>query len=97
MRFGFYLKFAAIIVFLALPYLVFAEDINHELINAARKGDVNKVQSLIARGADINASDRNGNALFSAVNKRNDELVKLLLESGADPNAGAFACGSAAA
>ncbi|MCC3511868.1 MAG: ankyrin repeat domain-containing protein [Microcoleus sp. PH2017_17_BER_D_A] len=49
-------------------------------------------ETLIARGADVNAADRGNNTpLHSSISYKNLELAKLLIDSGADVN---FRCGT---
>jgi cytohesin len=55
------------------------------LTRVAEEGKVQLVQKLISSGADINAVNYRGTALLQAL--RWDEVVKLLLEAKADPNA----------
>jgi ankyrin repeat protein/beta-lactamase regulating signal transducer with metallopeptidase domain len=55
------------------------------LHQAAADGDVEQVKLLIARGADVNAKDGEGNtALHTAAEHCHIEVAELLLESGAD-------------
>ncbi|HEU4386578.1 MAG TPA: ankyrin repeat domain-containing protein [Blastocatellia bacterium] len=64
------------------------QDQNEELFSAARKGDVAAVRALLAKGVNVNAKTQYGaTALSYACDRGNVEMVKLLLESGADPNA----------
>jgi ankyrin repeat protein len=57
------------------------------LLDAARKGDVAAVKSLLAKGADVNAKTRyNQTPLMFAAQQGHIEIVKLLLEAGADVN-----------
>ena len=61
------------------------QDLNNQLWEAARKGDAATVQSLLDRGADVNARFRYGTtALFKAAERGHTEVVKLLLARGAD-------------
>ncbi len=64
-----------------------AEDLNEDLLVAARNGDVESVKSLLAKGADVNAKTQYGvTALSFAAERGHFEVVKTLLEDGADPN-----------
>ena len=57
-----------------------------ELHDAARKGDTDKVASLIAAGTNPNETDgENATALYIAAGWGRTEVVQLLLELGADP------------
>lgn len=54
------------------------------LIEVARKGDTEKVQALLAKGADVNAQNNTGNtALMVAQQKGHKETFQLLTEAGA--------------
>jgi ankyrin repeat protein len=56
---------------------------------AAMMGDTAEVQRFLKKGADVNAKDRHGQtALISAVELSRLEVVKLLLDEGADVNLG---------
>lgn len=57
------------------------------LRNAANNGELAKVQSLLAQGADPNAVNSHGEtALHLAVNNGHLTVVRLLLEAGSDPS-----------
>jgi hypothetical protein len=74
-------------VFGLLPVLLAAED-GQELLLAARKGQTQKVASLLAKGANVEAADKNGRTpLMLAAQKGHAETVKLLLARGAKPGA----------
>src|SRR4030042_3230474 len=66
-----------------------APDINTQLIQAAKGGNLAEVQTLLDNGADINAkrSTDGVTALMWAALKGHKEIVKLLMEKGADVNA----------
>lgn len=58
-----------------------------DFINAVEKGDSKAVRTLISEGADVKATDKNGKAaVVIATEKGYAEVLKLLLENGADPN-----------
>jgi outer membrane protein assembly factor BamB len=62
--------------------------ITEELWNAARAGDVARVTKALEGGADIEGKTRYGaTALTFAADQGRLEVVKLLLDRGADPNA----------
>jgi outer membrane protein assembly factor BamB len=64
-----------------------ADDLNEQLWDAARRGDVKTIESLAARGADIEAKTHYGaTALWLAASKGQLEAVKALLARRADPN-----------
>jgi cytochrome c len=55
---------------------------------AARRGHEDAAKLLIARSADVNLTTKaSGPPLLGAIERKNGTLVKLLLASGADPNA----------
>ena len=59
--------------------------LNDQLWTAARKGDAAEVAALLDKGADVNARFRYVmTALFKAAERVNTEVVKVLLERGAD-------------
>jgi len=63
------------------------EDLNEELLAAARKSDAPTVKALLAKGADVNAKTSYGvTALSFAADRGSLEIVKNLLEHGADVN-----------
>ncbi len=54
------------------------------LIEAVSMGDTEKVQTLLAQGADVNAKDNDGaTALMWAKKKGQKEIVRILKEAGA--------------
>jgi ankyrin repeat protein len=56
------------------------------LMTAATIGFLDGVQVLLDAGASINCTTCFGAALQAAVRNQNEDVVKLLLQSGADPN-----------
>lgn len=74
---------------MVFPLAISAQDARQELDNqlweAARKGDVVAVKTLLDKGANVNAKFRYGaTALFKAAERGHTEVVKLLLARGAD-------------
>ena len=58
------------------------------LLEAARRGDVAAVQSLLDQGAPVNAANSHGStALLLAADKGQDAVARLLVERGADLDA----------
>jgi hypothetical protein len=61
------------------------QQLNDQLFEAVRKGDVAAVTKALDSGADVNAKFRYGTtALFKAAERGNVPVVKLLLDRGAD-------------
>uniref|UniRef100_A0A1A9VK18 ANK_REP_REGION domain-containing protein n=1 Tax=Glossina austeni TaxID=7395 RepID=A0A1A9VK18_GLOAU len=59
-------------------------DIDAELLEAAKKGDINEVRRLISEGADVNAYDGSqDNSLYWAVKNDHSYIAKVLLDNGA--------------
>jgi hypothetical protein len=74
---------------LLIPFATPAQDpkqqLNDQLFEAVRKGDVAAVTALLDKGVDVNAKFRYGTtALFKAAERGHTEVVKLLLARGAD-------------
>jgi bla regulator protein blaR1 len=61
--------------------------LDRALVEAAEAGDVEDVTSLLASGANLNASvDGDGSPLIAAARHGHLSLVTMLLDRGADPN-----------
>jgi len=74
---------------LSLFSLAMGQDINlsAQLIEAAAKGEVQRVQTLLKQGADINAQDQQGRtALLVATRGNHIEVARVLIQNGADVN-----------
>jgi len=62
--------------------------VNEDLWQAAERGDLPEVKSLIAKGAEVNAKDnKGGTALMVASLNGHIEIVQALLGKGAEVNA----------
>lgn len=58
---------------------------NQQLVSAVKKNDLESARKLIERGADVNQTDNRGNSLLIvAAADGHGEMVKLLLDAGAD-------------
>jgi hypothetical protein len=65
-----------------------SDDMNAELITAAFLGNLEQVQRLLEKGANVNAKRENGiTALMGASLEGHTEIVEVLLVKGADANA----------
>ena len=62
-------------------------DINDELLDAAHEGNTDRVKALLAKGADINAKDKDGvTALMAATNGEHSDTIKFLKQHIASIN-----------
>ena len=82
-------KYLPILAILLVPLsAASAQDLNEQLLAAARKGDPAQARTLLDKGADVNAKTRYGATPLSyACDRGNVELVKLLIEKGANLDA----------
>lgn len=72
---------------LLLSICVYAETVDEHLVEAVTRGDVGIISTLLKQGADVNYQNPGGSTpLFVATNKNKTDVVRLLLERGADPN-----------
>lgn len=63
-----------------------AGDLEIQLIQGAKAGDLQKVQSLVKDGANVNGQDIGGfTALMSAVRQGHLKVAQFLLDKGSDP------------
>ena len=83
------LVLTCLFVFL-LCFTSYADDAQ-DLIRAAKKGDISTVQTLLAKGAEVNAKDAKiaggWTALIYAAQFGHLAIVQALLAKGADVNA----------
>ncbi len=64
-----------------------SQNVNDNFIEAAAKGDLQKLKEFLEKGAEVDAlSTLNWTALMFASNKGNTEIVNFLLSKGADVN-----------
>lgn len=78
---------ALLAIMLLSPLTAAAQEKNEEFFAAARKGDAAAVKAFLDAGVDVNAKTRYGaTALSYACDKGNIEVVRLLIERGADVN-----------
>jgi hypothetical protein len=79
------LSVAVLVLGLSQSALAMENPANKDLLTAATKGDLTKVEDALNRGADINCTDWDGRVPLHLSSKRGyQETVKLLLEHGAD-------------
>jgi ankyrin repeat protein len=61
------------------------QELNDQLFEAVRKGDVAAATAALDKGADVNAKFRYGStALFKAAERGHTEVARLLIDRGAD-------------
>lgn len=77
-----------LVTLLGIGMIAFAGP-NEDLINACKQGDMATVQAALDAGADLSATDASGNTAICYAYFW-PEITKLLLEKGADPNAGNY-------
>ena len=81
----------ALILFIGITISATAQNKNEKLYQAVVKNDLNKTEKLINQGADVNFVKQSGpwmkvSLLITAVNNKNLEITKMLLENKADVN-----------
>jgi hypothetical protein len=76
-----------LVLLLLSSWTASAQDPGDELRRAAGAGDVAKVKELLDKGADVNAANSyGGTALAFACDRGHLEVIRLLLDRGANPN-----------
>src|SRR6202167_3797068 len=69
---------------LAIAAALFAWDVNEDLLNAARQGNLDTVKALIEKGAPIEAKTSYGQTpLYLAAMSGREDVVRFLLDKGA--------------
>jgi hypothetical protein len=82
--FAFYILLFA---FCLLPLTAWGQDQGEDFLSAARRGDLAAVKTFLDKGVDVNTKTRYGaTALAYACDKGHTEVVRLLIERGADVN-----------
>ena len=77
-----------LVLLLGTPLLAQEKLTPENLWEASREGNLEKVTQIIESGVDVNSKTEYGStALFYACDRGHKELVKFLLDQGADPNA----------
>jgi ankyrin repeat protein len=80
--------FASLLLVLVIPLLAYGQDAASELVEAAKKGDVDALRSMINKGGNVNVKNASGRtALMEAAYWGRVDAAKLFLEKGADANA----------
>jgi outer membrane protein assembly factor BamB len=78
--------FLLVLMFFVCSF-VYAGDAEETLWNAARSGDLETIKKLVAAGVDVNAKTKyNATALAYACDKGHVDIVRYLLEHGAEVN-----------
>lgn len=69
------------------PSPAYSGDLNKDLVSAAERGNLDKLNDLLEQGADVNATGSYGNSALSiAAWKGQIDVVQALLEKGAEVN-----------
>ena len=59
------------------------ENLDKDLLQAIRAGDLEKVKSLVEQGADVNSRDAEGYALDIAASLNFDDIANFLVDNDA--------------
>lgn len=86
-----FLVLCTLFLILFWPGGVYAQGFDDELIKAVKNGDAAIIQTLLSKGADVNAKDEWTNTVLAwAVMNDHLDCVTVLLEKGADVNTKSF-------
>jgi ankyrin repeat protein/CHAT domain-containing protein/Tfp pilus assembly protein PilF len=81
----YYFKLLIISYLNSFPFLIFAQDINVDLLIAVKRNELNEVKRLVEQGAEVNFQDENkASVLMWAVYKADIQVVKYLIDKKAD-------------
>lgn len=79
-----------ILLFFIQTSILFAQNINDSLYQAVVQSDTTAIKQHVKNGADVNFVKQQGfvkvNLLITAVNKKNVDALKILLQHGVDVN-----------
>ena len=82
------LRIGIVLLVFLVPLIAYAQDLSSDLHSAAKRGDITAVNALLAKGAEVNAKDKDGRtALMYAAGNGHTETVETLLAKGAEVNA----------
>ncbi|KAJ7335429.1 hypothetical protein JRQ81_013370 [Phrynocephalus forsythii] len=62
------------------------QDLPHQMANAAARGDLRTVRTLLESGLDPNAANLFGRTAIQVMMMGSPQMAELLLQGGADPN-----------
>ena len=86
-----YKNFPPVIILSMIALLVFnllscGENLDEELVQAAKKGKAEKIENLLKKGADVNAKDRKhkSTVLMWAAHEGHIDAMKVLIRNGAE-------------
>ena len=81
------IQIGIVLLLVLTPITAYSQDLNLELYNAAKQGDIATVKALLAKGADVNAKRNNGRTALMHAVRVHAETGGMLLTEGADINA----------
>ena len=84
-----FFKILALMTMFLMPVTFAHADAAKDMSNAIKKGDVAKVQQILASGFDVNAKitgSKSTPLIVAAAHPKGTEIIKLLIAAGADLN-----------